>query len=160
MDWTRSDTLSLADARCGECLGVGLIRTRTGVDPCACVTKAIFRICLARYRECADRTIVQTSRAERVQGRGFGYGRANEEYMADFCLTAKRVLTPELQRVFRMYFIARELSAVCMQKMSLGRMAFYRRAWAVEEKLGRAFRETQPYGLFPLDQYFSAVRKG
>jgi len=39
--------------------------------------------------------------------------------------------------------------------MNLDRGAFFHEAYRIEQKLGRTFRELQPYALFPLDEYFN-----
>ncbi|HEY3456825.1 MAG TPA: hypothetical protein VGK64_19760 [Bryobacteraceae bacterium] len=39
--------------------------------------------------------------------------------------------------------------------MNLDRGTFFHEAYRIEQKLGRTFRELQPYALFPLDEYFN-----
>ncbi len=43
---------------------------------------------------------------------------------------------------------------LCERKLKLDRGNFFHTIYRIEQKLGRAFRETQPYGLFPVDEYF------
>ena len=38
--------------------------------------------------------------------------------------------------------------------MNIDRGTFYHCVYRVEQKLGRTFREVQPYSLYPLDEYF------
>jgi hypothetical protein len=45
--------------------------------------------------------------------------------------------------------------------MKIDRGLFFHTVYRVEEKLGRAFVETEPYGLFPVDDYFGPpIRRG
>lgn len=63
-------------------------------SPCGCVFRSVFRICLRRFRECA----VSASYTSTVTWDYFAAGgrrvmsRKREEFMADFCLIANRVL--------------------------------------------------------------------
>ena len=38
--------------------------------------------------------------------------------------------------------------------MKIDRGTFFHAVYRIEQKLGRVFRELQPYSLFPLDEYF------
>jgi hypothetical protein len=45
--------------------------------------------------------------------------------------------------------------------LKIDRGTFFHTVYRVEEKLGRAFAETEPYALYPLDDYFGGtVRMG
>src|SRR4051794_22314698 len=56
MQWTRTETLALAQQSCTQCHGLGLKPSSTGAStPCSCVFRAIFRACHRKFRECADR---------------------------------------------------------------------------------------------------------
>jgi hypothetical protein len=53
MEWTRSETLTLAMPQCTQCRGSGLRLARKGVlTPCNCVLRGIFRICYDRFVKC------------------------------------------------------------------------------------------------------------
>ena len=43
---------------------------------------------------------------------------------------------------------------LCARRLGIGRGEFYHAAYRIEQKLGRAFRELDPYPLFPLRSYF------
>lgn len=38
--------------------------------------------------------------------------------------------------------------------------SFFHGVYRIQQRLGRIFRELQPYGLFPLDEYFAGALKG
>ncbi len=162
MQWSRSDTLVLAAPRCTLCHGLGLrFGRRVKVVPCACVTRAIFRACYARFRFCSERD-KQMSRCTLgalpgPRGR-LAWGRQNEEYCADFILVSRRALEPELLRVFRFHFLLAADWRLCCEWLHVDRGYFFHLVYALEQKLGRAFRETEPYALYPVDEYFGGVR--
>ena len=43
----------------------------------------------------------------------------------------------------------------CSRQLGICRGNFWHVAYRIEQKLGRAFRELKPYGLFPLADYFA-----
>jgi hypothetical protein len=132
-------------------------------SPCSCVFRSVFRACLKRFRECA---IVESYTAT-VSWDYYPAGgkrvlaRKNEEYMADFCLIARRTLSDLEYRIFRYYFLLGADWKLVMRRMNMDRGSFFHLVYRLEEKLGRAFAETEPYALFPLDEYFgSCTRTG
>lgn len=162
MEWTRSETIAMASASCVFCRGLGLRYTEKLGDarPCSCVFRSIFRACLERYQ-------ISQSNAERIKPvsleyfsgtRGFrSYGRRNEEFIADFEAISRRTLDAEEQELLRLYFLQGLNWKTCAVRMNSNRGAIFHMVYCIEEKLGRAFRETEPYGLFPIDEYFSGV---
>jgi hypothetical protein len=78
----------------------------------------------------------------------------NEEYIADFCLVSRRHLTPAEWEVFRYHFLLGADSALCVRKLKIDRGQFFHMVYRIEAKLGKVFRELQPYSLYPLDEYF------
>jgi hypothetical protein len=83
------------------------------------------------------------------------WGRKDEEYIADFCLVARRTLNAEEHRLFRFHFLLGADWKLCSRKLGLDRGTFFHAVYRLEQKLGRVFRELEPYGLFPLDEYFN-----
>jgi hypothetical protein len=83
-----------------------------------------------------------------------GWGRKDEEYCADFCLIAKRVLPPVEYGVFRFHFLLGADWRLCTKRLGMDRGQFFHSVYRLENQLGRVFRELQPYGLYPLDEYF------
>ena len=158
MDWSRSETLALAAAKCAFCHGVGLKPGRgTSVVPCHCVFRSIFRACYNRFRECVEKekylskVSLETSSH---RSRRTTWGRKDEEYTADFYLVTKRNLADEEFRIFKYHFLLGADWRLCCRKLKLDRGSFFHAVYRIEEKLGRVFRELQPYALFPLDEYF------
>jgi hypothetical protein len=75
--------------------------------------------------------------------------------MADFCLVARRSLTEEEHRLFRFYFLLGADWNLCSRRLGMDRATFFHSVYRIEQKLGRVFRELEPYALFPVDEYFS-----
>lgn len=82
------------------------------------------------------------------------WGRKDEEYIADFSLVARRSLNEDEYRLFRYHFILGADWKLCARKLRMDRGNFFHSVYRIEQKLGRTFRELQPYPLFPLDDYF------
>jgi hypothetical protein len=158
MEWTRSETLALAMHNCAQCHGSGLRLARKGtLSPCNCVMRAIFRICYDRFLRC----VTQEKHLSRVslepspgRQRPNTWGRKDEEYIADFSLIARRTLDEFEHRLFRYHFLLGADWKLCTRKLHMDRGNFFHAVYRIEQKLGRAFRETEPYSLFPLDEYF------
>ncbi len=74
--------------------------------------------------------------------------------MADFVLVAKRTLNEADYRLFRYHFLLGADWKLCCQQLNVDRGTFFHLVYRIEERLGRVFRELQPYALFPLDEYF------
>lgn len=150
IQWNRSNTLALASTKCATCHGIG---TRNEGLPCKCVLRAIFRECLNRFREIAEGP---ASASPKLTG-ALTFGLVREEYLADFCLLAKRTLTPEEHQIHRYYHMLGADWKLCTRRLGIDKGNFYHAVYRIEEKLGRAFAETVPYGLYPLDEYFGGT---
>ena len=83
------------------------------------------------------------------------WGRKDEEFIADFCLVARRVLDESEHKLFRYHFLLGADWKLCCRKLGLERGNFFHSVYRIEQKLGRVFRELEPYSLFPLDEYYS-----
>lgn len=160
MNWTRSETLALAKQGCTLCMGLGLCQGRSGnTRPCNCVFRAVFRACYERFRQCASQeTHISRVRLEENPGRQLkhSYSLKNEEYLADFVLVSKRVLGEGTfsHRLFKYHFLLGADWKLCCRKLGIDRGEFFHEVYRIQQRLGRAFRELEPYGLFPLDEYF------
>lgn len=88
------------------------------------------------------------------KNRPMSWGRKDEEFIADFSLVARRTLTPEEHRLFRFHFLLGADWKLCTRRMGMDRGNFFHAVYRIEQKLGKVFRELQPYPLFPLDDYF------
>lgn len=157
-DWSRSEALALARHGCAQCHGSGLRIGRKGLlGPCSCVLRSIFRICLNRFVRCVtqERHVSRTSVEPHCgKARPTTWGRKDEEYIADFTLVARRTLTEQEYRLFRYHFMLGADWKLCSRKLGMDRGNFFHAIYRIEEKLGRVFRELEPYALFPLDEYF------
>jgi hypothetical protein len=119
-------------------------------------------MCLNRFRECnANEGLTGTVSWEYCSGtQGCrAYSRKREEFMADFCLISRRTLEPAEHQLFRFYFLLRADWKLCAKRLKMERGALFHAIYRIERKLGRAFAETEPYGLFPLDEYFGGVNR-
>ena len=162
MQWTRSETLALAQQSCMLCLGLGLKSGRSGAStPCPCVFRAIFRACYNKFRDCADKE-KHVSRVSLEANKGAQrksvMGLKNEEFLADFVLVSRRTLSEEEYRIFRFHFLLGADWKLCCGRLNMDRGNFYHAVYRIQEKLGRVFRELEPYALFPVDEYFNGTR--
>jgi hypothetical protein len=158
MEWTRSETLALAKNSCMQCHGLGLRLGRRGsMNPCNCVLRAIFRTCLTKFRHCATKEKYMSKISlEFIPGRerNLSWGRKDEEYMADFILVSRRNLSELEFQVFRFHFLLGADWKLCCWRLKIDRGNFFHSVYRIQQKLGRVFRELQPYSLYPLDEYF------
>lgn len=159
MVWTRSETLALAVHNCVHCDGLGLRVSEKDepMQPCNCVLRSIFRACYIRFRECIDKekyvTRVTLDAVHGVDCKN-AYSRKNEEYVADFCLVSTRFLTEKEHIIFRYHYLLGADWKLCCRKLGLDRGTFFHLVYRIQQKLGRAFRELEPYSLYPLSEYF------
>jgi hypothetical protein len=163
MQWNRSNTVGLASSACCYCQGGGQrLVYKKSYAPCGCVFRAVFRACLNRFREClASGGISGTVTWEFCTGSGGcrSYSRKREEFMADFCLISRRVLTDEEHRLFRYHFLLGADWKLCTRQLELDRGTLFHAIYRIERTLGRAFAETEPYSIYPLDEYFGGVSR-
>jgi hypothetical protein len=123
----------------------------------------VFRACFNRFRECADRQQrISHVSLEAIPGRKHKavYSRKDEEYIADFCLVSRRVLSESDHQIFRFHFLLGADWKLCCQRLNLDRGTFYHQIYRIQERLGRVFAELEPYALFPLDEYFGGSKRG
>ena len=85
------------------------------------------------------------------------WGRRDEEYMADFCLVTRRSLDEFEHKVFRFHFLLGADWRLCCRRLGVDRGTFFHAVYRIQQKLGRVFREIEPYSLFPLDEYFGGT---
>jgi hypothetical protein len=158
MEWNRSETLALAAERCGYCHGTGQLRKGLEETPCACVFRSIFRACYKRFKECVSHDLAST-RASLERGAtrdpGGSWSRRNEEYVADFLLVAKRTLTEDEHRIFRFHYLLAADWRLCCRRLGMEKGQFFHNVYRIQQKLGKVFRELQPYALFPTREYFT-----
>lgn len=144
--WGRSETLALALHQCVKCRGTGMLLGAWPVMPCGCVLRVIYHTCHELYERC-------------LNGDRSPADRKCEEYVADFTLIAQRTLTGQDRDLFRYYVLQRRGWQYCASQLGISRGNFFHRVYQIEEKLGSAFRNTLPYPLFPLPEYFHGASK-
>ncbi len=164
MEWTRSETLGLSTHSCVLCNGLGLRVSENCEDttPCNCVLRNIFRACYARFRELsAKEKFMSQARLEAVQGRDGKcvWSRKDEEYIADFTLLARRSLNEAEYRIFKYHFLLGADWKLCCGKLKMDRGTFFHSVNRIQSKLGRVYRDVEPYALFPLSEYFHGEQK-
>lgn len=162
MYWSRSDTLALAAPSCTYCGGLGMKTGRARGNPCNCVLRAVFRACYARFRYCSerDRSSRISLEANPARKRKSMMGRKDQEFTADFCLVSRRSLSDFEYRIFKFHFLLGADFRLCCRRLGIDRGNFFHSVYRIEQKLGRVFRELQPYPLFPLDEYFGGTFQG
>jgi hypothetical protein len=87
------------------------------------------------------------------------WGRKDEEFIADFCLVSRRTLDEGEYRIFKFVFLLGADWKLCARRLKMDRGSFFHAVYRIEQKLGRTFRDLQPYGLYPLDMYFHGPRR-
>jgi len=154
-------TIGLAKVSCTYCHGYGLRFARKGREvACHCVYRAIFRACYNRFVECVvkgGQTSPVTLEFCRGTERRRTYSRKREEFMADFCIVSRRVLGEPEHKIFRFHYLLGADWKLCCRQLHVDRGSFFHMVYRIQEKLGRAFAEVEPYALFPLDEYFSGL---
>ena len=161
MQWDRSNTLALATQKCTQCRGLGL-RMGRRTNPCDCVLRSIFRICYERFVQYAsDDARISAVHFEIHSGpeRRGTWGLKEEEYMADFLSLARRTLSEEDHRIFRYRFLLGADWRLCTKRLNMERGNFFHAVYRIQQLLGRALAELQPYPLFPLCEYFYTIRR-
>lgn len=160
MEWSRSETLALATSSCAICHGLGMPLEGRRKGPCHCVLREIFRACYARFRHCVTKEKYMTRVTlsyTRGRDRALSWGRKDEEYIADFTLISRRTLTEYEYTIFKYHFLLGADWKLCCRRLNLDRGNFFHFVYRIQHKLGRVFRELEPYGLYPLDEYFSTA---
>jgi hypothetical protein len=158
MEWNRSETLALAAQSCTQCHGLGLRLQGDASHPCNCVLRTIFRTCFRKFQNCAT----QEKHLSRVSMEGFGsnsnrkvtWGRKDEEYVADFCIVARRTLDAQEHKLFRYHFLLGADWRLCCRQLKMDRGNFFHSVYRLQAKLGRVLRELEPYALYPVEDYF------
>ena len=159
MDWNRSETVALATNDCAHCQGLGMKPSRGGrLAPCNCVFRGIFRICFQKFQKCVNKEKHRCRVTGEVYGsngvRRIVWGRKDEEYIADFYLVTRRNLSEQEWQVFNYHFLLGADWKLCCSKLKMDKGSFFHMVYRIQHRLGRVFREIEPYPLFPLDEYF------
>ncbi|MEZ5402752.1 MAG: hypothetical protein R2729_23960 [Bryobacteraceae bacterium] len=159
MTWNRSNTLILASNKCAYCHGAGMLEGRRGRQtPCNCVYRSVFRACYARFLQCSSeaRHLCRSRYASAPKaGRRLSWDRREEEYIADFCIVARRNLDGIESKIFRYHFLLGADWKLCCRRLNMDRGTFFHAVYRIQQRLGKVFRELTPYALYPVEDYFS-----
>jgi hypothetical protein len=72
---------------------------------------------------------------------------------------SKRTLSELEYRIFKFHFLLGADWKLCCRRLRMDRGNFFHAVYRIEQKLGRVFRELEPYSLFPVDDYFHGPSK-
>ena len=75
-------------------------------------------------------------------------------FRSDFLLVSRRSLSQAEYDIFNYHYLLGANWRLCCRRLDMDRGGFFHEVYRIEEKLGRIYRELQPYGLYPLDEYF------
>jgi len=81
------------------------------------------------------------------------FSRKREEFIADFCLVSRRLLDDAEYRIFRYHFLLGADWRLCGRQLGMDRGTFFHMVYRIQQKLGRAFAELEPYALYPVAEY-------
>ena len=87
------------------------------------------------------------------------YDRKDEEYAADFISITKRTLDESEYQLFKFHYLLGADWKLCCTRLKIDRGNFFHAVYRIQQKLGRAFRETEPYGIFPVYAYYEDQRQ-
>ena len=153
MEWNHLNTDTLARPTCAYCLGTGSCKERGGKDVvCDCKLRQSFRECFDCFKASAVLSGVRRDHTTWV--------RKSEEFRADFVLTAKRTLDASEWRIFAAYYLLGADARLCARQFKMNLDTFKHTRYPIEAKLGRAFREMEPFPLYPVKQYFNPTVRG
>jgi len=161
MEWNRSSAIGLALTSCTHCGGHGMRVLRRGVEkPCPCVFRAVFRACYNRFREyenASEQPGAVSLESNQGQTGHRVYSMKHQEYVADFCLAARRALNDQDYKFFRYVFLLGADSAACSRYLGQDRGRYFHELYRIQEILGQHLAELEPYPLYPIDEYMGGV---
>lgn len=131
--------------RCTTCAGGGVKYWIRGWPVCECVNRAAFRSVMRRYSELG-----------RVDPWEMSPKRS--EFRADVEVIARRSLSIDFHKLFRLYYLGAADWRICTRELGLTKAQVFGRAYLIADKVGAAFRECSPFALFPIDEYFTHQR--
>jgi hypothetical protein len=67
---------------------------------------------------------------------------------------SRRALNDFEHSIFRYHFLLGADWKLCGRQLGIDRGIFFHHIYRIEQRLGRVFRELEPYPLYPLDEYF------
>ena len=162
MEWKQSDLVLLAMETCTVCEGYGVRKSHNdSLTTCKCVYRSIFRICHDRFKVSMRRkeaigvpSLEHTASAHNKMS----WARKHEEYVADFLIVTKRTLNESEYRIFNYHFLLGADWKLCCRKLKMEKGVFFHAIYRIMVKLGRTYADLQPYGLYPVHEYFHGAR--
>lgn len=157
----RTDWSSVVNPLCTACAGTGW-RNKAHTSVCLCVWRGVFGACYGKFKQCAESLHPKPVMLDSTPGPTGGrqtFGIRSAEYMADFCLIAKRTLTAQEHMAFKMSFLYGADWTLCAPRVGLTRGLLFHLVYRIEQKLGKALATVQPYPLYPIDEYFGGCSK-
>jgi hypothetical protein len=152
--WKTTQLGALCHADCAQCGGTGRFRLQRRWRPCRCALRGAFRMVWKRFE-----AIRAAYPASSVTTEGmWTFGRKREEFLADVLLVAKRALSEADWRLFDLHFVRGLEWLRCCSHLGYSRGYFFHAVYRVQEALGRAWVEVQPFPLCPPSEYFSGRR--
>ena len=82
------------------------------------------------------------------------YARLDEDYIADFSKVTRRTLDNFDYNIFRYHFLLGANWRLCCRQLKIDRGDYFHALYRLQHKLGRVYRELQPYSLYPISEYF------
>lgn len=74
--------------------------------------------------------------------------------MADFVLVSRRTLDERHHKIFQYHFLLGADWKLCCRRLGMSRGNFFHAVYRIEQRLGKAFYELEPYALYPPRDYF------
>ena len=126
-------------------------------DICPCVWRAVFRVALSHYSRIQYGVQMCTVRRVR-RGRQGSWDLPELDYCADFECACVRAASQNRidEAVVRLYHLSGLPWRQCAERLGIDRGAFFHRAYAMEEKIGRLVALMRPHSLIPFSAYVSA----
>lgn len=120
-------------------------------------------MCFDRFQKCVHKEKHRCRVTGEIYGsngvRRIVWGRKDEEYIADFHLITKRHLNELEWQIFNYHFLLGADWKLCCSKLKIDKGNFFHAVYRIQHRLGRVFREIEPYPLFPLDEYFRGTTR-
>lgn len=152
--WKTTQLGALCHADCARCGGTGRFRLQRRWRPCSCALRGAFRMVWERFEAIRAAYPVSSVTTEGM----WTFGRKREEFLADVLLVARRVLSEVDWRLFDRHFVRGMEWFRCCPHLGYSRGGFFHAVYRVQEALGRAWVEVQPFPLCPPSEYFSGRR--
>jgi hypothetical protein len=161
--WDGSICSALARASCAACGGRGLVGKATD-QPCNCVLRSIFRTVHRRFKNINQAGPLDTHNRmdapSSAMNKPKSFTRRTQTFTADFCNVSKRFLSESEHQIFKFHFLLGADEKLCCSRLKLGDGQLWHSVYRIQQTLGRAFAELQPYPLYPLSDYFGHSHAG